>query len=78
MAMLEVTYGSVLVTDVPAYDLLMHDVDSVPCSNLTAALLRCAEWLAELAPHFYSKKDLQSAMIAKMPKVVGRAAIDAQ
>ena len=48
-----------------------HSLDVVPC-------IAGAEWLAELAPHFYSKKDLQSAMTTKMPKVVGRAAIDAQ
>ena len=36
---------------------------------------RLAEWLAELAPHFYSKKELQDQAAIKMPKVAGRTAI---
>lgn len=33
------------------------------------------EWLIEIAPHYYSKKELIDEAAKKMPKVVGRAAI---
>lgn len=32
------------------------------------------EWLIEIAPHYYSKKELIDESAKKMPKVVGRAA----
>eukprot|EP00884_Botryococcus_braunii_P008381 jgi/Botrbrau1/17544/Bobra.0864s0003.1 len=33
------------------------------------------EWLIEIAPHYYSKKELTDESAKKMPKVVGRAAM---
>jgi hypothetical protein len=37
------------------------------------------EWLIEIAPHYYSKKDILDMGAAKMPKATGkaRAALDA-
>ena len=32
-------------------------------------------WLVEIAPHYYSKKELTDESDKKMPKVQGRAAI---
>ncbi len=34
------------------------------------------DWLVEIAPHYYSKKDIQDEG-KKMPKVKGRAALTA-
>lgn len=50
-------------------------IDNEKISNLALCV---AEWLAELAPHFYSKKELQDQASQKMPKVAGRSAIAAQ
>ncbi len=33
------------------------------------------EWLVEIAPHYYSKKELIDESSKKMPKTIGRAAI---
>ena len=56
---------------------MVHSRLHIGCSSHFGCVMH-VEWLAELAPHFYSKKDLQSAMAQKMPKTVGRSAIDAQ
>jgi pre-mRNA-splicing factor ATP-dependent RNA helicase DHX16 len=32
------------------------------------------EWLVELAPHYYSQKEIQSGVPKKMPKAVGKKA----
>ena len=34
-------------------------------------------WLVEIAPHYYSKKELDDPTSKKMPKGAGRAATDA-
>ena len=33
-----------------------------------------SEWLVEIAPHYYKKKDVEDDAGKKMPKVVGKAA----
>ena len=33
-------------------------------------------WLIEIAPHYYSKKELDDPSAKKMPKGAGRAAVD--
>jgi len=33
-----------------------------------------SEWLVELAPHYYQKKDVEDQSQKKMPKKVGKAA----
>jgi pre-mRNA-splicing factor ATP-dependent RNA helicase DHX16 len=32
-----------------------------------------AEWLVELAPHYYNKKEIMDEASKKMPKVVGKS-----
>ena len=33
------------------------------------------EWLVEIAPHYYKKKEIEDGMV-KMPKGAGKSAID--
>ena len=32
------------------------------------------EWLVEIAPHYYKKKDVEDDSGKKLPKVIGKAA----
>lgn len=45
------------------------------CSPLTAQVSEIKpEWLVEIAPHYYSKKEIMEQATKKLPKALGKKA----